>query len=127
MYDFCCEHCGGLVRTRRVDQEALRHKGSFVIVEDVPIGVCESCGARYFDASVVRRGYDASPRRQVLTLITERFIAQCLSLTVSFAWPRSNDYAYVPSQRFDSDLGDLGTRRSLSLWAIVLNLLVRLR
>jgi YgiT-type zinc finger domain-containing protein len=55
MYDFGCEHCGGPVQTRRVEQEALRHKGSFVILEDVPIGVCGKCGARYFDASVVRR------------------------------------------------------------------------
>ncbi|MBW3600991.1 MAG: YgiT-type zinc finger protein, partial [Planctomycetes bacterium] len=55
MYDFSCEHCGGLVRERRVSQEALRHKGNFVILEDVPIGVCEKCGARYFDASVLRR------------------------------------------------------------------------
>ena len=55
MYDFQCEHCAGTVRTRRVDREALRHKGSFVILEDVPIGVCDQCGARYFDASVLRR------------------------------------------------------------------------
>ena len=37
------------------DREALRHKGGFVILEDVPIGVCEKCGARYFDASILRR------------------------------------------------------------------------
>ncbi|MBI5762714.1 MAG: YgiT-type zinc finger protein [Planctomycetes bacterium] len=55
MYDFACEHCQGMVRERMVAREALRHKGSFVVLEDVPIGVCEKCGARYFDASVVRR------------------------------------------------------------------------
>lgn len=55
MYDFTCEHCGGIVRERIVDREALRYKGSFVVLESVPIGVCEKCGARYFDASVVRR------------------------------------------------------------------------
>ncbi|MEX0703968.1 MAG: YgiT-type zinc finger protein [Planctomycetales bacterium] len=55
MYDFTCEHCGGTVRERRVPREALRHKDSFVILEDVPIGVCEKCGTRYFDASVLRR------------------------------------------------------------------------
>ncbi|MCI0460062.1 MAG: YgiT-type zinc finger protein [Gemmataceae bacterium] len=55
MYNFTCEHCDGAVRERRVDREALRHKGTFVILEDVPIGVCEKCGARYFDASVLRR------------------------------------------------------------------------
>jgi YgiT-type zinc finger domain-containing protein len=55
MYDFTCEHCGGVVRERRVAREALRHKGDFVIPEDVPVGVCDKCGARYFDASVLRR------------------------------------------------------------------------
>jgi YgiT-type zinc finger domain-containing protein len=44
-----------MVRERRVDREAVRHKGAFVILEDVPIGVCDQCGARYFDASVLRR------------------------------------------------------------------------
>jgi YgiT-type zinc finger domain-containing protein len=55
MYDFSCEHCAGAVRERRSDREAIRHKGSFVVLEDVPIGVCDQCGARYFDASVLRR------------------------------------------------------------------------
>ena len=55
MYNFACEHCGGTVQERRVDREALHHKGSFVILEDVPIGVCDRCGARYYDASILRR------------------------------------------------------------------------
>jgi len=55
MYGFKCEHCGGEVRSRQVAREALRHKGNFVILEDVPIGVCDTCGARYFDASIMRR------------------------------------------------------------------------
>ena len=55
MYDFACEHCDGTVRQRVVEREALRHKGTFVILEDVPIGVCDKCGSRYFDASVLRR------------------------------------------------------------------------
>ena len=55
MYDFTCEHCNGLVRERIVDREVLKHKGSFVALENVSIGVCDKSGARYFDASVVRR------------------------------------------------------------------------
>ena len=55
MYDFPCEHCQGTVRERRLEREAIRHKGSFVILEDVPVGVCDQCGARYFHASVLRR------------------------------------------------------------------------
>ena len=55
MYDFKCELCDGTVKERRMDREALRHHGDFVILEDVPIGVCERCGARYFDATVLCR------------------------------------------------------------------------
>jgi YgiT-type zinc finger domain-containing protein len=55
MYDFKCEHCDGTVKERFSDREAIRHKGNFVILENVPIGVCDNCGARYFDASVLRR------------------------------------------------------------------------
>lgn len=77
MYDFTCEHCGGMVRTRVARQEALRHKGSFVILEDVPIGVCERCGARYFDASVLRRvaevGRQRNETHRTLTLPVERY------------------------------------------------------
>jgi YgiT-type zinc finger domain-containing protein len=55
MYDLPCEHCDGTVRERLMDREAIRHKGGFVILENVPIGVCEKCGARYFHATVLRR------------------------------------------------------------------------
>jgi YgiT-type zinc finger domain-containing protein len=47
MYDFGCEHCDGTVKERLVVRKALRHKGNFVILEDVPIGICDKCGARY--------------------------------------------------------------------------------
>jgi YgiT-type zinc finger domain-containing protein len=63
MYQFTCEHCSGTVRERRVQREAIGHKGSFVILEDVPIGVCEQCGARYFDASVLRRAAEIGRRK----------------------------------------------------------------
>ena len=55
MYDFSCEHCDGTVRERHVAREAFRHKANFIILEDVPIGICDKCGARYFDASILRR------------------------------------------------------------------------
>jgi len=77
MYDFTCEHCGGTVRQRRVEREALRHLGGFVILEDVPIGVCDKCGARYFDASVVRRvaeiGRGTSPSRRTIAVPVDRY------------------------------------------------------
>lgn len=77
MYEFTCEHCDGTVRERRVDREALRHKGSFVILEDVPIGVCDKCGARYFDASVLRRvaeiGCGIAPTPRTLEVPVDRY------------------------------------------------------
>ena len=76
MYDFICEHCSGTVRGRRVEREALRHTGSFVILEDVPIGVCDKCGARYFDASVARRvaeiGRGTSPSQRTIAVPVDR-------------------------------------------------------
>lgn len=77
MYGFQCEHCDGLVRERKVDREAFRHKGGFVVLEDVPVGVCEKCGARYFDASVVRRvaeiGRGIAPSDGTLEIPVGRF------------------------------------------------------
>jgi YgiT-type zinc finger domain-containing protein len=70
MYDVSCEHCSGTVGERRSDREAIRHKGNFVILEGVLIGVCDNCGARYFHASVLRRVAEigrstASPLRTI--------------------------------------------------------------
>ena len=77
MYDFACEHCAGIVRERRVDREALRHKQSFVILEDVPIGVCDKCGARYFDASILRRvaeiGRGTIPTQRTVQVPVDRY------------------------------------------------------
>ena len=55
MYDFPCEHCEGTVRERHVQREAFRHEDGFVILEDVPVGICDKCGSRYFHATVLRR------------------------------------------------------------------------
>ena len=77
MYDFTCEQCGGAVREQQVAREALRHKGSFVILEDVPIGVCDKCGARYFDASVLRRvaeiGRGTIPSQRTIEVPVDRY------------------------------------------------------
>jgi len=77
MYDFLCEHCRGTVRRRHVQREALRHMGGFVILEDVPIGVCDKCGARYFDASVARRvaeiGRNTNPSQRTIAVPVDRY------------------------------------------------------
>jgi YgiT-type zinc finger domain-containing protein len=66
-----------MVRERRADREALRHKDNFVILEDVPIGICDKCGARYFDASVLRRvaeiGRGKTPSQRTVEVPVDRY------------------------------------------------------
>jgi hypothetical protein len=55
----------------------MRHKGGFVILEDLPVGVCDKCGARYFDASVLRRvaeiGRENNPARRTVEVPVGRY------------------------------------------------------
>jgi len=66
-----------MVRERHVEREALRHTGGFVILEDAPIGVCDKCGARYFDASVARRvaeiGRGTRPSQRTIAVPVDRY------------------------------------------------------
>ena len=55
MYGYQCEHCKGIVREKIVKREAFKHKNGFVILEDVPIGVCDKCGTRYYHANLLHR------------------------------------------------------------------------
>jgi YgiT-type zinc finger domain-containing protein len=55
MYGYKCEHCDGIVREKIVKRESFKHKDGFVILENVPIGVCDHCGTRYYHASLLRR------------------------------------------------------------------------
>ena len=55
VYDFPCEYCPGQVRERVLDQEPIRHHRGIVILENVPLGVCDRCGARYYPAPVLKR------------------------------------------------------------------------
>jgi YgiT-type zinc finger domain-containing protein len=78
LYGFPCEHCdGGTVRERVSEREAIRHKGSFVILENVPVGVCDRCGTRYFHASVLRRaaeiGRGQSAPSRTIAVPVDRF------------------------------------------------------
>ena len=55
MYGYNCEYCDGTVKPRLVAHEAFKHKDRFVILEDVAIGVCDSCGNRYYSADIPSR------------------------------------------------------------------------
>jgi YgiT-type zinc finger domain-containing protein len=51
--DESCEHCGGKIVEKNVTLHR-KVKGKYVIVEDVPAGVCTECGVRYFAANVLK-------------------------------------------------------------------------
>lgn len=55
LYDFACEYCEGVVRERTLDSEPISHHRGIVVLESVPIGVCDHCGAHYYAAAVLKR------------------------------------------------------------------------
>jgi YgiT-type zinc finger domain-containing protein len=55
MYGYKCEYCDGIVQERVVEREAFKHRLGFVILENVPIGVCNKCGYRYYHSSLLHR------------------------------------------------------------------------
>lgn len=65
MYGYPCSYCDGTVQPRRVDREAFKHKAGFVILEHIVIGVCETCGNRYYTADLLHTVHDiATGKRQ---------------------------------------------------------------
>ena len=48
-----CEHCGGEIIEKRVTLTR-KVKGQYVLIENVPAGVCTQCGTRYFSANVLK-------------------------------------------------------------------------
>ena len=51
--DETCEYCGGDLVEKRVTLHR-KVKGGYVIIEEVPAGVCSQCGTRYFAANVLK-------------------------------------------------------------------------
>lgn len=65
LYGYPCEHCQGTVQPRLVDREAFKHKKGFVILGNVVIGVCDSCGSRYYSAEILHTVHEiATGKRQ---------------------------------------------------------------
>jgi YgiT-type zinc finger domain-containing protein len=62
-YDYQCEWCDGLVRERILPREVFRHAQGFVMLENVPTGVCDRCGRRYYSARVLHRVEDLALHR----------------------------------------------------------------
>ena len=49
-----CHFCGGRVAEQRVVVDYRWGDELLAIIEDVPAGVCDTCGERYFKAAVVK-------------------------------------------------------------------------
>jgi YgiT-type zinc finger domain-containing protein len=54
MYGYQCEYCEGTVEERIVTED-FRHKGELVILHNVPVGVCNRCKTRYYNAKVLKQ------------------------------------------------------------------------
>ncbi len=48
-----CEYCNGRIREKST-QLSRKVKGRYVLIENVPAGVCTECGTRYYAADVLK-------------------------------------------------------------------------
>ena len=64
MYGYRCEYCDGTVQERIVEQEIFKHRDGFVILENVPVGVCDKCGYRYYHSALMRRVEEIAAQKE---------------------------------------------------------------
>ena len=64
MYGYRCEYCDGMVRERIVAREAFKHRDGFVILENVPVGVCDKCGYRYYHSTLLHRVQEIAAKKK---------------------------------------------------------------
>ncbi len=55
MYGYTCEYCDGVVKEKLVKKEVFKHKTGFIMLENVPVGVCDKCGYRYYHSTILQR------------------------------------------------------------------------
>lgn len=48
-----CEYCAGKIYERRIEVYR-KINGSYVIVRNVPVGICRECGTKYYSANVLK-------------------------------------------------------------------------
>jgi YgiT-type zinc finger domain-containing protein len=48
-----CEYCSGVIVERKVSLSRMV-KGKYILIENVPAGVCKGCGTRYYSANVLK-------------------------------------------------------------------------
>ncbi|RKU11636.1 hypothetical protein C6501_12170 [Candidatus Poribacteria bacterium] len=49
-----CEYCSGEIRLKKVTVNH-SYEGKLVIIKDVPVGVCQECGQRYYAADTLEK------------------------------------------------------------------------
>ena len=64
MYGYQCEYCDGIVRERMVAQEIFKHRRGFVMLENAPVGVCDTCGYRYYHSTLLHQVEDIANKRK---------------------------------------------------------------
>ena len=55
MYGYACEYCEGIIKERLIKNEVFKHKNGFVMLENVPVGICDKCGYRYYHSTILKR------------------------------------------------------------------------
>ena len=48
-----CEYCKGVIREKKTDLSR-RVREKYIVIENVPTGVCTECGTRYYSANVLK-------------------------------------------------------------------------
>jgi YgiT-type zinc finger domain-containing protein len=54
-----------------VAREAFKHKNGFVILEDIVIGVCDTCGNRYYTADIAHAVHDIATGKRAPARVEE--------------------------------------------------------
>jgi len=57
-----CEYCNGPV-VEKIVELTRKVNGKYVLIKNVPAGVCKECGTRYYTANVLK-SIDASIKRR---------------------------------------------------------------
>ena len=48
-----CEYCNGSIREMKTDVTR-KVRGKYMVIQNVPTGVCTECGTRYYAANVLK-------------------------------------------------------------------------
>lgn len=59
-----CEYCNGSIVERKVDLPR-KVSGKYVLIKNVPVGICRECGVRYYAANVLKTIEASIKRRKI--------------------------------------------------------------